>query len=296
MWTTDTWLRYTPWLCALASAAALTPLVHALASVPPRAPPTRGLRGQRRKEARSLALFRALEPVLARLGALCGPSISPAARQAADSLSATSSHAWGLWPEELVALSLLCAAAGPLVAWVLGAGAAWLVPAMLLGACAPTVRLRDVTSTRARSLERGLPAAMDICVLCMGAGADFPAALGFAVRELESVHPICAEELAMVLEELSLGRTRVVALTHLGERTASVAIRDFVAAVCQSEEKGTPVVEALSLQAAALRQKRSILAEELAAKTAVRLTLPLMMTLASIMLLLFGPFMVRGGL
>jgi tight adherence protein C len=158
------------------------------------------------------------------------------------------------------------------------------------------VRVRDACQVRARGLERGLPAAMDICILCMGAGADFPAALRFAVRELSTIHPVCTEELAMVLEELTLGRTRVVALTHLGERTASLAIRDFVAAVCQSEEKGTPVVEALTLQASALRQKRSIMAEELAAKTAVRLTVPLMMTLACVMLLLFGPFIVRGGL
>jgi tight adherence protein C len=296
MWTTDQLLAAAPWLCGLVSAAALTPLAHALACAAPLVPPARGLRGQRRHEARTQAVFRAIEPTLLRLGALCAQRLSTETRRRADALIATASHVWGLLPEELVALSLLRTLAALVVGWCAGAPAEWLGPATALGALLPSLRLRDVGKVRARALERGLPAAMDICILCMGAGADFPAALRFAVRELSSIHPVCTEELGMVLEELALGRTRVVALLHLGDRTASLAIRDFVAAVCQSEEKGTPVVEALTLQASALRQKRSILAEELAAKTAVRLTVPLMMTLACVMLLLFGPFIVRGGL
>lgn len=296
MWTTDEWLACAPWLCGALSASALAPAFHALWALTPLAPPSRGLRGQRRAEARAHAGFRALEPLLLRLGALCGNGVSPRVQGAAASLIATASFPLGMWPGELVAISLLSSLAAPLVAKLVGASLDAMLGSVMLGAALPALRLREVGRGRARALERGLPAAMDVCVLCMGAGADFPAALRFAVRELETVHPVCAEELAMVLEELALGQTRVAALTHLGNRTASAPVRDFVAAVCQSEEKGTPVVEALTLQASALRQKRSILAEELAAKTAVRLTVPLMMTLVSIMLILFGPVLVRGGL
>lgn len=296
MWTTDGMLAALPWLCALLSALGLVPLMLALLSVAPLVPASRGLRGQRRTEARKRVAVRTLEPLLLRAAALCRPWLPERARQAAWQLLTSASHPLGMSPEELTAASLAAMLVSPLVASAAGASAGGVAAALGFGAVLPTLRLMEAGRLRARALERGLPAAMDVCVLCMGAGADFPAALRSAVRELEHVHPVCAEELAMVLEELELGRTRVAALQQLAARTASAAVRDFVAAVCQSEEKGTPVVEALTLQASALRQKRSVLAEELAAKTAVRLTVPLMMTLACIMLILFGPFIVRGGL
>jgi tight adherence protein C len=298
MSTTDAWplagmLRL---LCWAISAASFAPLARWLQYVEALHPPRLGERGRRRAAARESGAFTALEPMLAWLGARIRAVARPSLLASADRALRAASYAGGLWPEELLAGCILAAIAGTVVAGLLGVAPLGRVLALAIGAWLPFLRLGELARSRAKALERGLPAAMDLCVLCMGAGADFPAALRFAAHELGAAYPVCAEELSMVLEELVLGRTRVAALGPRGERTTSIAVRDFVAAVCQSEQKGTPVGDALSLQASALRQKRSVRAEELAAKTAVRLTVPLMMTLVCVMLLLFGPFIVRGGL
>jgi tight adherence protein C len=128
----------------------------------------------------------------------------------------------------------------------------------------------------------------------MGAGSDFPTALRFVVADMGGAHAVCQEELAQVLDEMELGRTRVEALSALAERTDSAAIQEFVAAVCQSETKGTPLVDALEIQATTLRARRSVLAEEAAAKAAVRLMFPMMLLVVCVLLIVIGPFIATG--
>jgi tight adherence protein C len=299
MWTIDAAQRplVIGLLCFGLGFAALCIPALALMSMRPLQAPTVGERGRRRRMARHGAAAAQWEMPLAIAGAAVKALGLRQARHAAEEKLRMAAYPAGLWPEELLAASIALGLAGGV--WALAFiedPLGWASLSAAVGGALPWLHVAEVVKGRASKLERGLPAAMDLCVLCMGAGADFPAALRFAVDELGHAHPICSEELAIVLEELELGRTRGEALAHLGERTSSPAVRDFVAAVCQSELKGTPVVEALTLQAEALRIKRSVNAEELAAKTAVRLTFPLMMTLVCVLLLLFGPFIVRGGL
>jgi tight adherence protein C len=204
----------------------------------------------------------------------------------------------GMCADEWLGLSVLC--------WfVLGIGGAWLtvladmdviwaLGMLVLSALAPLTHLQQLASERAKQLERSLPSAMDLCVLCMGAGSDFPAALRFVVADLGSTHPVCQEELSQVLDELRLGRTRVEALSALAERTRSPAIREFVAAVCQSETKGTALVEALDIQASTLRARRSVLAEEAAARAGIRLMVPMLLMVVCVLLIVIGPFIVTG--
>jgi tight adherence protein C len=284
-------------LCFGLGAATLCVPAFALTSLRPLAAPSVGERGRRRRMARTGAHPARWELPLAVVGSAVKGLRWRSAQRFAEEKLRMAAYPAGLWPEELLAVSILMALAGG--AWALAFADDTLSQPLLataVGGAMPWVHVADTVKRRASMLERGLPAAMDLCVLCMGAGADFPAALRFAVEELSHAHSVCSEELAIVLEELGLGRTRTEALIRLGERTASPAVHDFVAAVCQSESKGTPVIEALTLQAEALRIRRSVKAEELAAKTAVRLTFPLMMTLVCVLLLLFGPFIVRGGL
>ena len=69
-----------------------------------------------------------------------------------------------------------------------------------------------------------------------------------------------------MLQELDLGHTRRKALEGLAERVPTEPVRDFVASVVQAEDKGTPLAEVLSVQARMLRMRRSVRAEESAAK------------------------------
>jgi len=71
--------------------------------------------------------------------------------------------------------------------------------------------------------------------------------------------------------------------------------------VVQSEEKGNPLSEVLNIQATMLRMRRSVAAEESAARAGIYMMGPLMLIFACIMLIILGPFIVnsitgKGGL
>jgi tight adherence protein C len=144
-------------------------------------------------------------------------------------------------------------------------------------------------------MTRGLPIAIDLVSLCVGAGLDFPRALHFVAGQ-PGRRSLVEEELSLVLDELSLGRTRAAALRGLAERTPCEAARSFVAAVTAGEEKGTPLSEVLRIQAGVLRGQRGVLAEEAAARAGVLLLVPLLLLLSCILLLLFAPFLLGKGL
>jgi tight adherence protein C len=63
--------------------------------------------------------------------------------------------------------------------------------------------------------------------------------------------------------------------------------------VVQAEEKGNPLAEVLQIQATMLRMRRSVAAEESAARAGVLMMGPLMLIFATIMLIILGPFAVN---
>jgi tight adherence protein C len=282
-------------LAALAAAG----LGAALGTPAPLSPPHHGPRARERARARTMGLFGWLEPLLLQLGGVFAALPLSGLRARIARLSQHAGEPLGLCPDELLALSLVSLVAAALCGgWVVHAvGMHWLYGGYLaaLGPFLPVLRLCATVHARARQLERSLPAAIDLCVLCMGAGSDFPAALGFAVDELGPPHLVCRGELARVLDDLVLGSTRVAALRALAERTESRAVHTFVAAVCLAEEKGTPLVGTLSIQARVLRQERSVRAEEQAARAGVKMMAPMLLLVMSLMLLIFGPFLVNGA-
>lgn len=261
--------------------------------------PSWGPRGRNRAAIRLASpAFALLEPLLARLAGFIRVLPLSALRTRGERLIRRAGDAAGLCADEFLALSLLSLLAfSALGFWLvrsLHMASFWLPLMAGMGAFLPTMRLDSIGRERAKALERSLPSAMDLCVLCMGAGTDFPSALAFATRELGLGHEVCREELSVLLEQLSLGRTRVEALEDLSLRSGSQTVQQFVAAVCQSETKGTPLTEALSIQSSTLRQRRSVLAEEMAAKAGVRMMLPLMLMVCSVLLIIFGPFIING--
>ncbi|MEZ4339553.1 MAG: hypothetical protein R3B82_23265, partial [Sandaracinaceae bacterium] len=59
-------------------------------------------------------------------------------------------------------------------------------------------------------------------------------------------------------------------------------------------EKGNPLAEVLRIQATMLRMRRSVMAEEAAARAAVLMMGPLMLIFCAIILVLLGPFIVQS--
>ena len=282
-------------VCALLSAS----LGGWLSSCTPVTPPTLGTRGRQRALARKDALFRAIEPCLSLLAGVLRPLCSEPTRRRIDAKLRLAGEPAGLCAEELLAIialsSMLGAAAGLWLSRSLALHLGYGLYLTLMGPFLPFARLSSVAKQRAHELERSLPNAMDLCVLCMGAGSDFPQSLRFVVNDMRAADSVCHEQLSRVLDDLALGSTRVHALGAMAERTTSQAVREFVAAVCQSEQKGTPLVESLAIQASTLRMQRSVRAEELAARASVKMMLPMLLLVVSLLLVIFGPFLVSGG-
>ena len=95
------------------------------------------------------------------------------------------------------------------------------------------------------------------------------------------------------MRELSIGRTRRQALKDFAERAPTTAVTEFVGALIQAEEQGNPVAEVLLIQAGVARMRRSVRAEEAAAKAAVKMVGPLFLLFACIMLLVLGPMILK---
>lgn len=162
-----------------------------------------------------------------------------------------------------------------------------------LGGILPYVRASGEQQRRFKEVNRTLPGAIDLASLCMGAGLDFPGSIRQIVDKAGRRDSL-VEEFQFILRELELGRTRRQALENFADRCPTEAVRDFVGTVIQSEEKGNPLAEVLRIQATMLRMRRSVMAEEGAARAAVLMMGPLMLIFGAIILVLLGPFIVNS--
>ncbi|HJL14933.1 MAG TPA: type II secretion system F family protein [Sandaracinaceae bacterium LLY-WYZ-13_1] len=269
------------------------------ASSPSTAEKRFGLRGRKRRRAiEQSSAFAAVEPWVRLLAPWMG--VVPLGRRRA-LLEETLAHAgdWlGLDVDELLAFSLLHGiaglTAGSFFVWYFDFPGAAVPFFGGLGLVIPYIRLTGEVSKRAKIINRGLPGAIDLAALCMTAGLAFPQAISQIVSKSGSEHDPLNEELSLILQQLRLGWTREQALRSFGERVPSQSVRSFVNAVVQSEQRGTPLVEVLQIQAATLRQQRSASGEEAASRAAVLMLLPLMLIMAATILLLMGPFVIQG--
>lgn len=265
---------------------------------------------QRRRALEAGGFFPTLEPLMRFVaGLLASSSLVPVLkkiRTRQEKAVLQADHCLGLSPDELSALSLISAVGlggsvfGLAVAIeVLRGGVvekAYLFGALgaAFGLVLPTLQLQEVIRSRMKVIARGLPHAIEVVAMCMGAGLDFPGALRQLCTDKPGEGDALTRELSVILEQLRLGHTRKVALRNFSERVPSDAVRDFVNAVVQAEEKGNPLAHVIQVQGRILSQRRSVAAEEAAARAGVLMVVPMMILVTCILLLLLGPFMVKG--
>jgi tight adherence protein C len=106
-------------------------------------------------------------------------------------------------------------------------------------------------------------------------------------------HPFNVE-LNTLLAEVDLGTTRALALVNLSSRIPLETLRSIVAAITQAESLGTPLSGVLKEQADLMRLQRSVRAEKLAAAASVRILLPSLLILMSVVLAVFAPIIIRA--
>jgi tight adherence protein C len=196
-------------------------------------------------------------------------------------------------PEDFVAMQECAAIGGGLVIvymWAaLGLKPIWIPVAMVVaGLFLPDRWLRDQVIKRHLLITRALPYNLDLLTLSVEAGLDFTAALAKVV-ERGRKGPLL-DELALVLRQLKMGKTRAESLKMMVERVNLSALTTFVGALIQADKMGTPLGKVLRIQSAQLRVERSQRAEKLAGEAPVKMLGPLILCIMpTVFIILFAP-------
>jgi len=168
----------------------------------------------------------------------------------------------------------------------------FVIAGFLLGFFGTYVYLRERALRRLRVISKRLPYTLDLIAMAMDAGATFYEAAVAVVRD-EPDEPL-NEEFSILIREIDFGRSRQDALTHLGQRITVDGLDGIISAVLQAETLGTPLATVLKLQANLLRMRRSMYAERKAGEAAVKILVPSMLILVSVVIIIFAPIIVRA--
>lgn len=173
----------------------------------------------------------------------------------------------------------------PFILFVVSIGIGFLLPDFWLGA---QVRKRQ-------SLIRlALPDALDLLVICMEAGLGLDQALLYVSQELRIAHPELCDEFDLVNAEVHVGKTRLAALRSLSTRTGVEDLQSLVATLIQTDRFGTSVAQSLRIHSEDLRTKRRQRAEEMAAKTTVKMVFPLVLFIfPALFVVILGPAVIQ---
>jgi tight adherence protein C len=143
---------------------------------------------------------------------------------------------------------------------------------------------------RKDSIFLGLPDVLDLLVVCVEAGLGLDQAMRKVSEEMKKSCRLLSEEFALCNFHLQMGKARNEVLQDLGDRTGVDDLRSLAAILIQADKFGSSVAQALRVQSDSMRTRRRQLAEEKAAKTAVKLIFPLVIFIfPAIFVVLVGP-------
>jgi tight adherence protein C len=163
----------------------------------------------------------------------------------------------------------------------LGAALGWYLPGLFV---------EKIKKKRMESIFLGLPDALDLMVVCVEAGLGLDLAMRRVTTELANSCPVLCEEFAIANFQAQMGRPRKDVLRDLGVRTGVEDMRSVAAVVIQAEKFGSSIGSALRVLSDTMRLKRRQLAEERAAKTAVKIMIPLVLFIfPGVFVVLVGP-------
>ncbi len=159
---------------------------------------------------------------------------------------------------------------------------------------APRFVLKRMISQRQLAIKLGLADALDLAVICVEAGLSIDQSLMRVASELGPVHPALSDELQLMNLELRAGKPRAEAFRNLAGRTGVDDVQALSAVLVQTDRFGTSVAQALRTHSDSLRTERRQRAEELAAKTGVKMTPVLVLfILPAIFIVTLGPVVVE---
>jgi len=162
--------------------------------------------------------------------------------------------------------------------------------AIILGFFLPDLWLGRAINKRRERIRLSLPDGLDMLAICMEAGLGLDQGIVRIGQELHLSHPELSDELLQVNFEQRAGAPRLAAWKSFSDRVDLESVRSFVAMLTQTDRFGTPISKSLGNFSDALRTQRRQKAEELAAKTTIKLVFPLVFFIfPSIGIVVVGP-------
>jgi tight adherence protein C len=141
----------------------------------------------------------------------------------------------------------------------------------------PDMWLKSRVKKRRDRIRKSIPDALDLLVICVEAGLGLDQAMLRVGQELIISHPDIHQEFMQVNLEQLAGKPRLEAWKSAAERTQIPEFFLFVSMLTQADRFGTPIVRALSRFGDEIRLKRRQRAEEMAAKTKIKILFPLVL-------------------
>lgn len=159
-----------------------------------------------------------------------------------------------------------------------------------LGFRFPNIFLDKKIAERQLNIDRVLPDALDLLVICTEAGMGIDQSLLRVAANLGSKGQELREEILITNREMNLGVERSQCWNNMGERTKSEELRNLSRVISQSEKVGASVATVLRSQSEFLRVRRRQKAEEVAAQMSIKMMLPLgLFIFPCIMAVTMGP-------
>ena len=151
----------------------------------------------------------------------------------------------------------------------------WFIVATMLAYYAPDLYVSRLIRNRRERVRLALPDALDLLAICMEAGLGLDQALMRVGAELGGTHPDLSDEFNLITLEQRAGTPRIDAWRHMADRTKLEIVSALVSMLVQTDRFGTPISKALAVFSESLRTQRRQKAEELAAKTTIKMVFPL---------------------
>jgi tight adherence protein C len=216
---------------------------------------------------------------MAKSGVPAGSALAlfAAARFFAMGASATAAYFAAPGDSGFPMLPALCGAAVAIACWLVS-----LVP------------IRFQLKQHRKSAGDGLPDALELLAICVGAGLSLESALQRVAAEMKLSRPALSGELELTWAEISISPDREQALANFAERVNLPAVRSVIGTLAQSMRFGTPLTQSLRSAANEMRNLQLIALEKRAARLPALLTIPVMLfIMPAIFLIVGGPAAIK---
>lgn len=200
----------------------------------------------------------------------------------------------GLSPAEFNALKVMVMAGFPLATLLLGLLLRAKPPIVILFSAVifviaflgPRIYVQNKVKARKHQIVRSLPDCLDLLTVSVEAGLGFDQAMAKVVQKFKGA---LSEELAIVLQEMQMGKPRRDALKAVAVKMEVDDLSAFISALVQADQLGVSVSKVLRVQSAQARLRRRQRAEEQAMQAPIKMLFPMVGCIfPTIFIVIFG--------